>query len=136
MKTAPICFLLIILGPVAAKADGRPNILWLTSEDNSVNWVGAYGNPHANTPNLDKMAQEGFQYMNCYANAPVCGPSRSTWITGVLSISNGTYPMRSRYEIPHDKIPYYPDMLRKSGYYAANDEKTDFNIGGRKDSDC
>ena len=44
--------------------------------------------------------------------------------------------MRSRYEIPHDKIPYYPDMLRKSGYYAANDEKTDFNIGGRKDSDC
>ena len=49
---------------------------------------------------------------------------------------NGTYPMRSRYEIPHDRIPYYPDQLRKAGYFVGNDEKTDFNIGGRKDSDC
>lgn len=114
----------------------KPNILWLTSEDNNVNWIGSYGNPHADTPNIDQLASAGFQYMHCYANAPVCAPSRSTWITGMLSISNGTHQMRSRYNIPHDQIPYYPDQLRKNGYYVANDKKTDFNIGGRDDGDC
>ena len=120
----------------AAPSADRPNILWLTSEDNNVDWVGCYGNPHANTPNIDKLATEGFQYMQSYANAPVCAPSRSTWITGMLAISNGTHPMRSRNNIPHDRIKYYPDFLRANGYYTGNDNKTDYNIGGRDDSDC
>ncbi|HKL21580.1 MAG TPA: sulfatase, partial [Tichowtungia sp.] len=111
----------------------RPNILWLTSEDNNVSWVGCYGNPQAETPNIDRLADEGFQYMHCYANAPVCAPSRSTWITGIHAISMGTHPMRSRYEIPHDFIRYYPDLLQDNGYYFSNCKKTDFNIGGRDD---
>ena len=116
-----------------ANAADRPNILWLTCEDNNVNWVGCYGNPHADTPNIDKLATEGFQYMHCYANAPVCAPSRSTWITGVHALSMGTHPMRSRYPIPHDTIKYYPDLLKKAGYYVGNAKKTDYNIGGRDD---
>ena len=114
----------------------RPNILWITSEDNNVNWVGCYGNPHAQTPHIDKLASEGFQYMNCFANAPVCAPSRSGWITGVHPVSLGTLPMRSRYPIPHDQVKYYPDYLKKVGYYCANVRKTDYNIGGRSDDDC
>ena len=121
---------------ICASASDRPNILWLTSEDNNVSWVGCYGNPHADTPNIDQLAKDGFQYMNCYANAPVCAPSRSTWITGMLAVSMGTHHMRSRYEIPHDRIPYYPDLLSKNGYYVVNGGKTDYNIGGRDDKDC
>ncbi len=121
---------------VSAQPEARPNILWLTSEDNSVDWVGCYGNPRAQTPNIDRLAAEGFQYMHCYANAPVCAPSRSTWITGMLAISNGTHPMRSRNAVPHDRIKYYPDYLQENGYYTGNDNKTDYNIGGRDDSDC
>ncbi|HKK68668.1 MAG TPA: sulfatase, partial [Bacteroidales bacterium] len=81
-------------------------------------------------------ANEGFRYTHAYASAPVCAPSRSTWITGINAISMGTHPMRSRYDIPHDVVKYYPDLLKDAGYYVANDEKTDYNIGGRKDSDC
>lgn len=117
-------------------AQDRPNILWLTCEDNNVNWVGCYGNPHADTPNIDALAGEGFQYMNCYANAPVCAPSRSTWITGVHALSMGTHPMRSRYPIPHDRIRYYPDLLKDAGYYVGNARKTDYNIGGRGDGEA
>ncbi|MCC9602978.1 sulfatase [Stieleria sp. JC731] len=116
-----------------SRAEDRPNILWLTCEDNNVNWVGCYGNPHADTPNIDALAKEGFQYMHCYANAPVCAPQRSTWITGVHAISMGTHPMRSRYPIPHDQIKYYPDLLKQAGYFVGNDRKTDYNIGGRED---
>lgn len=114
----------------------RPNILWLTCEDNNVNWVGCYGNPYAETPNIDALAAEGFQYMHCYANAPVCAPSRSTWITGVHAVSMGTHHMRSRYPIPHDRIRYYPDLLKAAGYYVGNAGKTDYNIGGRDDKSC
>jgi arylsulfatase A-like enzyme len=129
---------LVVVGCLGAGAfaKDRPNILWLVSEDNSASWIGCYGNEIAKTPNIDRMAKEGFQYMNVFASAPVCAPSRSTWITGINAISMGTHPMRSRYGIPHDKIPYYPDILREAGYYCANFTKTDYNIGGRKDSDC
>jgi arylsulfatase A-like enzyme len=98
--------------------------------------MGCYGYPYAETPNIDKLAREGFRYSHVYASAPVCAPSRSTWITGINAISMGTHPMRSRYDIPHDVIKFYPDLLKEVGYYVANDKKTDYNIGGRKDSDC
>ena len=120
----------------SSTAAERPNILWLTCEDNNVNWVGCYGNPHANTPNIDALAAEGFQYMHAYANAPVCAPSRSTWITGIHAVSMGTHPMRSRYPIPHDRIKYYPDLLKDAGYYVGNAKKTDYNIGGRDDKEA
>ncbi len=130
-----VFFLLGVAGLAGAEV-AKPNILWLTSEDNNVDWVGCYGNPHAETPNIDRLAAEGFQYMHAYANAPVCAPSRSTWITGIHAISMGTHPMRSRYAIPHDRIPYYPDLLRENGYYTGNYPKTDYNIGGRADKAC
>lgn len=114
----------------------RPNILWLTSEDNNVDWVGSYGNPLVDTPNIDRLAREGFRYLHAYANAPVCAPSRSTWITGVYALSTGTHQMRSRYVIPHDRLRYYPDLLRERGYYTGNSTKTDYNIGGRNDGQC
>ncbi len=118
---------------IAGSETDKPNILWLTSEDNNVTWVGCYGNPHADTPNIDAFAKEGFRYLHCYANVPVCAPQRSTWITGIYSLSMGTHPMRSRNEIPHDRIKYYHDLLKANDYYVGNDKKTDYNIGGRDD---
>ncbi|MEM9481657.1 MAG: sulfatase-like hydrolase/transferase [Verrucomicrobiota bacterium] len=116
-----------------SKAAEQPNILWITSEDNSISWVGCYGGTNAKTPNIDQLAADGFRYRYCFDNAAVCAPTRSCWITGMYGISNGTQPMRSRNLIPHDRIPYYPDLLRKAGYHTSNPGKTDYNIGGRDD---
>lgn len=115
-------------------AEARPNILWLVCEDSSADWIGCYGNAQATTPNIDRLASEGFRYTHAYACAPVCAPSRSTWITGLYAVSMGTQPMRSRFAIPHDTLSYYPDLLRKAGYYTANSKKTDYNIGARADN--
>jgi N-sulfoglucosamine sulfohydrolase len=120
----------------AADRKNRPNILWLTSEDNSIFWVSCYGSPNCRTPNIDRLAAEGFRYTHCFSNGAVCAPTRSTWITGMYAISNGTQPMRSRNEIPHDRIKYYPDLLRQAGYHTSNWTKTDYNIGGRPDRAC
>jgi N-sulfoglucosamine sulfohydrolase len=127
---------LCLLPLCSSLAAERPNILWLTSEDNGIFWVSCYGGTNCQTPAIDQLAREGFRYTHCFDNAAVCAPTRSTWITGMYAISNGTQPMRSRNEIPHDKIPYYPDLLRKAGYHTSNAIKTDYNIGGRPDSDC
>ncbi len=114
----------------------RPNILWLTSEDNGISWVSCYGSKNAKTPVIDQLAKEGFRYTYCFDNAAVCAPTRSLWITGMYSVSNGTQPMRSRNDIPHDQIQYYPDLLKKAGYFVSNCTKTDYNIGGREDGAC
>ena len=125
-----------VLHAVEAAKPTSPNILWLVCEDSNVEWFGCYGNPEAKTPNIDALSKQGFRYNRVYASAPVCAAQRSTWITGINSISMGTQPMRSRYPIPHDLIKYYPDYLRAAGYYTANHSKTDYNIGGRDDNDC
>ena len=131
-----LALLVAIVFAHPASAAERPNILWIVGEDANVTWFGCYGNPNASTPNIDKLAKQGYRYSHAYANAPVCAPSRSTWITGVYAVSTGTQNMRSRYAIPHDRFAYYPDAMRAAGYYCANHTKTDYNIGGRDDFDC
>ena len=79
------------LASSALAADAvRPNILWLVAEDANVKWFGCYGSTQATTPNIDKLVSEGFRYANAFATAPVCAASRSSWITGVYSLSPGT----------------------------------------------
>ena len=120
----------------ATAAADKPNILWITSEDNGISWVSCYGGTNVKTPTIDTLAADGFRYTHCFDNAAVCAPTRSCWITGMYAISNGTQPMRSRNAIPHDKIAYYPDLLKQAGYHTSNPGKTDYNIGGRADKAC
>jgi arylsulfatase A-like enzyme len=104
-----------------------PNILWLTSEDNSP-FLGCYGDSFATTPNLDKLASEGFLYTHAYANAPVCAPTRNTILTGIYACSGGNEHMRSNYP-KSDIVKTYPEYLREIGYYCTNNVKTDYNLG-------
>ena len=104
----------------------RPNILWITSEDNSP-YLGCYGDRLALTPNLDRLAAEGVRYRNAFANAPVCSAARSTLITGMYACSLGIHNHRSKVRVP-DAFRLYPDYLRDAGYYCTNNSKTDYNI--------
>jgi len=103
-----------------------PNILWITSEDNSAYLTGAYGNSFATTPNIDRLARDGFLYTHVYGTNAVCAPSRNTIITGVHSASNGHENMRSGYA-KSDVVRTYPEYLRQAGYYVTNNSKTDYN---------
>ena len=103
-----------------------PNILWITSEDNSP-LLGCYGDALATTPNLDKLASEGFVYTHAYANAPVSAAVRNTIITGVYACSAGNQHMRSR-NTKSPAVHYYPEFFRKLGYYCTNNNKEDYNI--------
>ena len=103
----------------------RPNILWITSEDNGP-FLGCYGDKVARTPHLDRLAARGVRFTNAFANSPVCAPARCSLITGVPASSLGTEHMRSKYRLP-DSIPTYAAALRRAGYHTSNNVKTDYN---------
>lgn len=113
--------------PAPGRQSGRerPNILWLVSEDNGP-FLGCYGDRFADTPHLDRLAEEGILYENAYANAPVCAPARSTLITGMYACSLGTHHMRSYNPIP-PRFKFFTQYLREAGYYCTNRAKEDYN---------
>jgi arylsulfatase A-like enzyme len=116
-----------IFAPAAAEAQtARPNILWITSEDNGPQY-GAYGDRYATTPNIDKLAARGYRYRTVWSNGPVCGASRTALITGVYPESNGGEHMRSLVRLP-EFMKLYPALLREAGYYTTNNSKTDYNF--------
>ena len=107
----------------------RPNILWITSEDNAAHWLGCYGNKQAMTPRIDQLAAQSTLFEHAFSNAPVCAVARSTILTGCYAPTLGTQHMRSRYPIPVTVRPYVR-YLRDQGYFCTNRSKTDFNIEG------
>ena len=112
--------------PAAAASPERPNILWFVSEDNNP-FVGAYGDPLARTPTIDRLAAEGVRYEHAYSTAPVCAPTRFSIITGVRAESAGpAHNMRAEGEIPEEVVGF-PEHLRAAGYYCTNNSKTDYN---------
>ncbi len=114
------------------RAGERPNILWITSEDNGP-FLGAYGDSLADTPNLDRLAERGTVYENAFATTPVCAPARFTLITGVYANAAGTEHMRSTYPTP-ESIRFFPEYLRDAGYHTTNNSKKDYNTIDRPDA--
>ncbi len=110
----------------SAEAAPRPNILWITSEDNGPH-IGAYGDRFADTPNIDRIASRGMIYVNAWSTAPVCAPARTTIISGLYPPSTGAEHMRSSTRLPAS-MKMYPQYLREAGYYCTNNSKEDYNL--------
>lgn len=104
-----------------------PNILWVTIEDTSPQFIGCYGNADAKTPAIDQLAKDGVRFTNAFSTGTVCSPSRSCIITGVKTYKTGTGNHRSEYPLPNS-IKGFPYYLKQAGYYTSNNRKTDYNI--------
>ena len=117
---------IIGLMSVSTFAADRPNILWVSSEDNGPH-LGCYGDEYATTPNIDALAARGIVYLNAWSTAPVCAPARTTIISGMYPPSLGAEHMRSMVELP-DSIKMFPQYLRDAGYYCTNNSKEDYNL--------
>ena len=60
----------------------RPNVVLIMADDLGYGDLGSYGQKVIRTPRLDRMADEGIRFTQCYAGSPVCAPSRSVLMTG------------------------------------------------------
>jgi N-sulfoglucosamine sulfohydrolase len=106
--------------------NGRPNFLWLSTEDISPD-LGCYGDTYAVSPNLDALAAQGVRYTRAFTHAGVCAPSRSGIITGVYPTTIGTHHMRCR-GVPPAEVKCFTEYLRATGYYCTNNVKTDYQF--------
>ena len=113
-------------GLATAATPARPNILWLTSEDNGPQ-LGCYGDTYATTPHLDALARRGVRYQHAWSNAPVCAPARTAIISGRFPAADGAEHMRSEVPLPAGHT-MFPQLLRAAGYYTSNNNKEDYNL--------
>ena len=60
----------------------RPNIIYIMCDDMGYADLGCYGQRRIDTPNLDRMAEEGMRFTQAYAGSPVSAPSRASFMTG------------------------------------------------------
>ncbi len=121
-----LTILFVLLTPLGAWADERPNILWISCEDISPR-LGCYGDPQATTPNLDQLAKQGVLFTQAHHVHGVCAPARTGIITAMYPTALGCNHMRCKGRLPEHVKPF-PTYLRQAGYYCTNNSKTDYNF--------
>lgn len=97
----------------------QPNVLFIAIDDLN-DWLGCLnGHPNAKTPNIDRLAAKGVLFSNAHCQAPLCGPSRASLMTGLRPSTTGIYGM-----IPDDEIrsenPATEDIIFLPEYFGNN----------------
>jgi arylsulfatase A-like enzyme len=102
------------------KASEKQNILMIVLDDLNVTAIKAMGShPQANTPNLDRLIQEGTLFSNAHSNAPVCSPSRASFMTGVAPWTSGEWGFKNWLQNPILKNNLtMGEYAMKNGYLA------------------
>lgn len=98
----------------------KPNIVFLFSDDQTANDLGAYGNKIIQTPNLDRLAEEGVLFKRAYVTTAQCSPSRASILTGRSAHAVGA----SRLHV--DAQPDFTsliEMLNNAGYFTGGYRK-------------
>lgn len=160
MKTHPLLFffslLLFLLSCQNQQENTPPNIILINIDDMGWKDTGFQGSPFYETPNIDKLSEQGVVFTNGYAAASNCAPSRACLMTGLWTPRHGIYTVNSsaRGKSEHRKlIPItntktlpdtyttLPEILHQNGYSTCHAGKWhlsddplergfDVNIGG------
>lgn len=100
----------------------RPNIIFIMTDDQTVDQMSCSGNPILKTPHIDRLANEGTRFTNCFCTNSLCAPSRASVLTGCYSRLNGitgNAEKKGDREVLNPAIPTFPELLRNAGYHTA-----------------
>jgi len=117
--------LLILLSPSVISQGKKPNIIYIMADDLGYADLSGYGRKEYATPNLDKLASEGIKFINAYAAAPVCTPTRTAFMTGRYSarlqigLREPAIPGRDNGIGLSPETPSVATLLRNAGYETA-----------------
>jgi arylsulfatase A-like enzyme len=101
----------------------RPNVLFIHTDQQRWDALGANGNPDVHTPNLDAMAERGVNVDRHFVNCPLCMPSRASYLTGQYPSQLGIYD--NGVPLPED-VRTLPETLAPYGYRSGNLGKLHF----------
>jgi len=100
----------------SSKEKTRPNILFIMSDDHAYQAISAYEDRLLNTPNIDRIANEGMLFTNACVTNSICAPSRAVILSGKHSHLNGKIDNI----FPFDTTQItFPQILQDSGYQTA-----------------
>src|SRR5687768_10447564 len=113
--------LLVLLAPLFARAaaDARPNVIFIITDDQRWDCMGAAGHPFLKTPNMDRIAREGAMFTNAFVTTPLCSPSRASFLTGRYVRANGIKGNNPSYNEPSHALVTFPRLMRDAGYASA-----------------
>lgn len=93
-----LTLIFLVFAEIKVFSAEKQNVLFIVFDDLN-DYLGVMdGHPQALTPNIDKLAGEGFLFTNAHSNAPICAPSRASFFTGILPSTSGNYKFEKWYD--------------------------------------
>ncbi len=96
--------------------DKRPNIIFIMADDHDRDAMSCYGSRINKTPNIDRIANEGMLFENCFCTNSICEPSRAVILTGKYSHINGVTDNLTKFDASQQT---FTKLLQKAGYETA-----------------
>ena len=112
---AGLCALLQV-HPLQAR---QPNVLFIAVDDLRTA-LGCYGDPLAKSPNIDRLASQSRVFLRAYCMQAVCGPSRTSLLTGRLPDNTGVWHNRNMFRDTHPDLVTLPQHFKNNGYQAVS----------------
>ncbi|MBT8044234.1 MAG: sulfatase [Verrucomicrobiae bacterium] len=130
------CSPLLLGQPCQAAAGQRDHVLLIAVDDLN-DWIGCLsdpakpgqkitrvtgkGHPQAHTPNMDRLARRGVLFTNAHCQAPICRPSRTSFMSGLRPTTTGIYGNRPQYDAkgplqPGKQVPWMTKRFERAGY--------------------
>jgi len=91
----------------------RPNVLLIFTDQQNIRMMSAMGNPNLQTPNMDRLARRGVLFSQAYCTSPVCGPARSSIVTGRMPHETG---VEWNGDSIRAEVPTVGELFRAAGY--------------------
>ena len=108
----------------------RPNIIFIMSDDHAAHAMSCYDSKMNETPHLDRIANEGMRFDNCFCTNSICAPSRAAILTGMYNHKNGVKTLGDTFD---SRQPTVQKMMRENGYQTALIGKWHLGHGGHSD---
>ena len=94
----------------------RPNILFIMSDDHASHAMSCYGSRINRTPHLDRIAEGGMRFDNCFCTNSICTPSRAAILAGTYNHVNGVTTLATHMD---NRLLTFPKLLQGAGYQTA-----------------
>lgn len=106
--------------PYLANAQaGRPNFLFVMTDDQRWDAMSCAGNPILRTPQMDRLAEQGVRFTEAFVTNALCSPSRGSILTGLYSHTHGVTTNSGASHHFRPGVVTFPMLLQKAGYYTA-----------------